>query len=247
MSAPQPHKNRYDLRERVALVSGALGGLGPAVVLRMLDSGATVYALARAGAAAERLTADAGADAGRLHFVHVDARDEADVSAAITALIGAESRLDVLVNLIGGFAAGQPVSEMDTETFTGMFELNLRPTFLLSKYAAREMARRGWGRIINLSSRAAVSGRKNAAAYAVAKAGIVTLTEAQAEETREQGITVNAVLPSIIDTPANRAAMPNAAIDRWPTPEQIARVIAFLASDDASLISGASIPVYGRA
>jgi NAD(P)-dependent dehydrogenase (short-subunit alcohol dehydrogenase family) len=128
-----------------------------------------------------------------------------------------------------------------------MLELNLIPTFLLAKYAAREMARNHWGRIVNVASRAAVSGQRNASAYAVAKGGVVTLTEAQAEETRDQGITVNAVLPSIIDSPANRKAMPSAAFDRWPKPEEIARIIAFLASDDAALISGASIPVYGLA
>jgi NAD(P)-dependent dehydrogenase (short-subunit alcohol dehydrogenase family) len=98
-----------------------------------------------------------------------------------------------------------------------------------------------------VSSRAARSGRKNAAAYATAKNAVITLTEAQAEELRDAGVTVNAILPSIIDTPANRTAMPNADASRWPTAEQVARVALFLASDDAGLISGASIPVYGRA
>ncbi len=248
MSAPSTHENTYDLRGRVALVAGALGGLGQAVCLRLLASGATVYALGhRHGDASAQLRSLAGTHAERLHVVSANASDEADVSAAITALVDAESRLDILVNLIGGFAAGKPITEMETDTFTGMLDLNLRPTYLLSKYAARVMERNGYGRIVNLSSRAAVSGRRNAAAYAVAKAGVITLTEAQAEEVRESGVTVNAVLPSIIDTPANRAAMPTAHFDMWPTPEQIARVIAFLASDDAGLISGASIPVYGRA
>jgi NAD(P)-dependent dehydrogenase (short-subunit alcohol dehydrogenase family) len=128
-----------------------------------------------------------------------------------------------------------------------MFALNLRPTFLFSKYAARAMAEQNWGRIIHVSSRAARSGRKNAAAYATAKNAVITLTEAQAEELRDAGVTVNAILPSIIDTPANRAAMPTADTNRWPTAEQIARVALFLASDDAGLINGASIPVYGRA
>ena len=103
------------------------------------------------------------------------------------------------------------------------------------------------GRIIHVSSRAAVSGRRNAAAYAVAKNAVLTLVEAQAEELRDTNITVNAVLPSIIDTPANRAAMSKADWSRWPRAEDIARVLLFLASDDAQLISGASIPVYGHA
>ncbi len=249
MSVPLWHENRYDLGGRVALVAGASGDLGQAVCAVLLASGARVYALgARVNSAEqERLRARVGDAGARLSFIVADARDEQAVSGAIADIAQRESRLDILINLIGGFAAGQPVTELETATFERMLELNLRPTFLLAKYAAREMARNQWGRIVNISSRAARSGRRNAAAYAIAKAGVITLTEAQAEETRDQRITVNAVLPSIIDTPTNRAAMPNAAFDRWPRAEEIARVIAFLASDDAALISGASIPVYGLA
>jgi NAD(P)-dependent dehydrogenase (short-subunit alcohol dehydrogenase family) len=249
MNAPLWHENRYDLAGRVALVAGASGGLGQAVCIALLAGGARVYALGERARPdeQEQLRARAGDAGARLNFVVANARDEQSVSAAVAAIVQQESRLDILVNLIGGFAAGQPITELETTTFERMLELNLRPTFLLSKYAAREMARNQWGRIVNISSRAAQSGRRNAAAYAIAKAGVITLTEAQADETREQRITVNAVMPSIIDTPANRKAMPTAAFDRWPTPEEIARVIAFLVSDDAALISGASIPVYGLA
>jgi NAD(P)-dependent dehydrogenase (short-subunit alcohol dehydrogenase family) len=249
MNAPLWHENRYDLAGRVALVAGASGGLGQAVCAALLAGGAHVYALG--GRARpdeqERLRTQVGDAGGRLSFVVADARDEQAISSAIATIVQGESRLDILINLIGGFAAGQPITELETATFERMLDLNLLPTFLLSKYAAREMARNQWGRIVNISSRAAHTGRRNAAAYAIAKAGVITLTEAQADETREQRITVNAVLPSIIDTPANREAMPTAHFDRWPTPEEIARVIAFLVSDDAALISGASIPVYGLA
>lgn len=249
MSAPLWRENTYDLTGRIALVTGASGVLGQAVCLALLAARAHVYALVGRSNTTQqdRLSEQAGDARNRLVFVTGDARDEERVSAIIADIAQRAGRLDILVNTIGGFAAGKPVTELETETFERMLELNLLPTFLLSKYAAREMARNQWGRIINVSSRAAVSGRRNASAYAVAKAGVVTLTEAQAEETRDQGITVNAVLPSIIDTPTNREAMPNAAFERWPRPTEIARVIAFLASDDAALISGASIPVYGRA
>lgn len=248
MDSPLWRENSYDLTGRVALVAGASGALGQAVSLALLTSKAQVYALSERVHADEQdhLRAQAGAANDRMRFVVTDARDETRVSATVTEVAQQAGRLDILINLIGGFAAGQPITEMETQTFERMLELNLLPTFLLSKYAAREMSRNHWGRIVNIASRAAVSGRRNAAAYAVAKGGVVILTEAQAEETREHGITVNAVLPSIIDTPTNRAAMPNATFDRWPKPEEIARVIAFLASDDAALISGASIPVYGQ-
>lgn len=243
------HENHYDLHDRVALIAGASGGLGKAVCLALLAGGARVVALSdrEHTEERERMSAEAGEDGARLRFVVADARDEQAVSGVIAGIIQETGRLDILVNLIGGFAAGQPVTELESATFDRMLGLNLRPTFLLSKHAAREMARLQWGRIINISSRSAYSGRRNAAAYAVAKAGVITLTETQAEETRDQRITVNALLPSIIDTPANRQGMPKANFENWPKPEEIARVIAFLASDDAALISGASIPVYGLA
>jgi NAD(P)-dependent dehydrogenase (short-subunit alcohol dehydrogenase family) len=249
MNTPLWRENRYDLAGRVALVAGASGGMGSAVCAALLAGGAQVYALSGRERADEQqqLRADVGDASARLHFVVADARDEQAVSGVVADIVQRANQLDILVNLIGGFAAGQPVTELETATFERMLELNLRPTFLLSKYAARDMARHEWGRIVNFSSRAAHSGRRNAAAYAIAKAGVITLTETQAEETREQRITVNAVLPSIIDTPANRQGMPTANVDRWPKPAEIARVIAFLVSDDAALISGASIPVYGLA
>ena len=249
MNTPLWHENRYDLAGRVALVAGASGGMGSAVCAALLAGGAQVYALSGREQPDEQrqVRSGVGDASARLEFVVADARDEQAVSGLIANIMQRANRLDILVNLIGGFAAGQPVTQLETATFERMLELNLRPTFLLSKYAAREMARHEWGRIVNFSSRAAHSGRRNAAAYAIAKAGVITLTEAQAEETREQRITVNAVLPGIIDTPANRLGMPTANFDRWPKPAEIARVIAFLVSDDAALISGASIPVYGLA
>ena len=247
-SAPLWRQNRYDLSGRVALVTGAYGGLGPATALALLEGGASVLAVASRDQpdALERLRARAGADGARLSAGVADARDEDAVAALVSDLTQRAGRLDILVNIIGGYAAGQPVTALDAQTLDHMLDLNLKTTFLFSKYAARAMERNQFGRIINIASRAAVSGRKNASAYAIAKAGVITLTEAQSEEVTPHGITVNAVLPGIIDTPANRASMPNADFDRWPRPEEIARVIAFLASDDAGLISGASVPVYGR-
>ncbi len=248
-SAPLWRQNRYDLSGRVALATGAFGGLGPAVTLALLEGGARVLAVASRDQpdALERLRAQAGANGARLSAAVADARDEDAVAALVSDLERREGRVDILVNSIGGYAAGQPVTALDARTLDRMLELNLKTAFLFSKHAARAMERNQFGRIINIASRAAFSGRKNAAAYAIAKAAIITLTETQAEEVVQQGITVNAVVPGIIDTPANRASMPNAHFDHWPRPEEIARVIAFLASDDAGLISGACIPVYGRA
>lgn len=247
MAGASERENHYDLAGRIALVAGASGVLGQAVCAALLTSGAQVFALGGHSQPEEerRLRAEVGAASARLSYLVADARDESVVSGAVAEIVRQAGHLDILVNLIGGYAAGQPVTELETATFERMLELNLRPTFLLSKYAVREMTGQQWGRVVNVSSRAAHSGQRNAAAYAIAKAGVITLTEAQAEETRDAHITVNAVLPSIIDTPTNRRAMPSAPFDRWPRAEQIARVIAFLVSDDAALISGASVPVYG--
>jgi NAD(P)-dependent dehydrogenase (short-subunit alcohol dehydrogenase family) len=247
-NAPLWRQNRYDLSGRVALVTGAFGGLGLATALALLEGGASVLAVASHDQpdALERLRAQAGAAGERLRAAVADARDEDAVATVVNDLAQREGRLDILVNIIGGYAAGQPVTALDIRALDRMLELNLKTALLFSKHAGRVMERNQFGRIINIASRAAFSGRKNAAAYAIAKAAVITLTEAQSEEVVQQGITVNALVPGIIDTPANRASMPNAHFERWPRPEEIARVIAFLASDDAGLISGASIPVYGR-
>jgi NAD(P)-dependent dehydrogenase (short-subunit alcohol dehydrogenase family) len=241
--------NQYDLTGRVAVVTGGAGGLGQSVSTAFARSGALVVVVGRASQrpGVEALAAQVAAEGGQVSFVAADVLDEASVEAMVVEVLARHGRLDVLVNLVGGFTAGQSLTEMDLAVWQRMLDLNVRSTLLVSKYAARPMIQQRWGRILNISSRAARAGRKQAAAYAVAKAAIITLTEAQDEELRSQGITANCILPSIIDTPANRAAMPNAAFARWPRPEEIARVLLFLASDDAKLISGAAIPVYGLA
>src|SRR5258708_1085981 len=159
---------------------------------------------------------------------------------------GREGRLGRLVNRGGGGGAGRGVGQLELDVWEHMLDLNLRTAFLLAKHAARPMLGQRWGRILHLSSRGARTGRRNAAAYAVAKNAVLTLTEVQAEELRDANITVNAILPSIVDTPANRSAMPDADFSRWPKAEEIARVLLFLASEDAGLISGSSIPLYAR-
>jgi NAD(P)-dependent dehydrogenase (short-subunit alcohol dehydrogenase family) len=240
--------NIYDLSGRVVLVAGALGELGQAAARAFVEAGATVVAAARAAEPAwSALHATLGPRAERLTFVAADAQDEASVAHAVRGIVAQQGHLDVLANTIGGYDAGQPVTALTLETWQRMLDLNLRSAFLLAKHAGEAMRGQRWGRIMHTSSRAAFSGQKNAAAYAVAKRGVLTLIEAQAEELRHERVTVNAVVPSIIDTPTNRAAMPGADFTRWPRPEAIARVMLFLASDEAELISGAAIPVYGEA
>jgi NAD(P)-dependent dehydrogenase (short-subunit alcohol dehydrogenase family) len=247
--ATTPRANQYDLTGRVVVITGGAGGLGRGVTAAFLKSGAGIVVADRAEARAsvDATRGQLGQDADRLDFAAMDAGDEASVAAMVASVVARHGRLDVLANLVGGYSAGQPISELDLAVWTRMQDLNLRTAFLAAKHAAAQMIERGWGRILNISARAAYSGRKRAAAYAVAKAGIITLTETLSEELRDHRITANCVLPSIIDTPANRADIPDADFTRWPKPEDIARVLVFLASDDAWLISGAAIPVYGLA
>jgi NAD(P)-dependent dehydrogenase (short-subunit alcohol dehydrogenase family) len=252
MADQSAQHNRYALAGRVALATGGTGALGQAVVRVLLDAGARVVATRHEAPAQPGGPHATGhqarmADDERLSLVSADLTDEPAVERLIQQIVAQHARLDIVMNTVGGYRAGQPVTELDAQTWQAMLTLNLQATFFVSKHAARVMARQRYGRIVNVSSRAALAGRRNAAAYAVSKAGVITLTEVQAEELRDEGVTVNAVLPSIIDTPTNRQAIPSADTSRWPTPEEVARVMAFLASDDASIISGASIPVYGRA
>jgi NAD(P)-dependent dehydrogenase (short-subunit alcohol dehydrogenase family) len=248
MTAPIGAMN-YDLRGRVALLTGGAGGLGQAVSTAFAAAGAAVVIVEseHTGPAAEALIAAASMRGERMTYVAADVLDEDSVQAVIDTVVAQQQRLDIVVNLVGGYAAGQPVTALDLATWQRMLDLNVRTAFLVSKHAGSVMAGQGSGCILNISARGARTGRKHAAAYAVAKSAIITLTEVQAEEMRDQGVRVNCILPSIIDTPANRAAMPDADFSRWPRPEAVARVLLFLASDDAKLISGASIPVYGLA
>lgn len=239
--------NSYNLSGRVALIPGGLGGLGATVAQAFARSGAVVVA----SGSQERpdqlasLRANLGDLAERVSFTQADALQEDQVERLVWSTVDRHGRLDILVNTVGGWAAGHPVTALDRATWRRMLDINLETAFLLAKYAARPMQQQAWGRILHISSRGARAGRRNAAAYAVAKNAVLTLTEVQAEELRDSGITVNAILPSIIDTPANRASMPTGDFSRWPKADEVAAVLLFLASEDGGLISGASIPVYG--
>ena len=224
------------LSGRRIIVLGGTGGLGGAVVSRFRADGASV------------LVADARQprDADRhddVDYVAVDALDEASVSAVLAA----EPAPAAVVNLIGGYTPPQPLSSLDINVLRQQLELNLVTAAIVTKHAMPLLAAGGGGPIVHVSSRVATEKGENGFAYSVSKLGVVRLVEAAAAEGREQGVRVNCIMPSIIDTPANRAAMPNARHHRWPKPSELAAVLAFLVSDDAILISGAAIPVYGRA
>jgi NAD(P)-dependent dehydrogenase (short-subunit alcohol dehydrogenase family) len=236
------------LSGKTAIVTGGAGALGSAVVKGLLEAGARVAAPIRKPGELERLRQSAGLDPkAPLSGEQLDLTDEAAVLREFSRVAKESGGLDILVNAAGGFAGGKPAHETAWSVWQQQLDLNLKTTVLSSRAAAIQMLESGGGAIVNVSSRPATEDGKDLAAYAAAKRGVLQLTEAMAAELRNAGVTVNAILPSIIDTPANRASMPEADFSRWPKPEEIARVILFLVGPDARLISGAHIPVYGRA
>jgi NAD(P)-dependent dehydrogenase (short-subunit alcohol dehydrogenase family) len=229
--------------DRSALVTGGTGGLGAAVVGRLLDDGWRVVVPWIAERELERVTPRDG-----LELVQADLFEPDAVAAAISQAAGdRDTPLRAVVNLVGGFAAGARVAEAPIETFESQLRLNLRPTYLVTQAALPHLVAAGGGAVVCVGSRAAVAPFAGAAGYAASKAAVIAFAQAVAVEYRDEGVRCNAILPSVIDTPANRAAMPNADFTRWVAPAQIAGVIAHLCSDDGAAVSGAAIPVYGRA
>jgi NAD(P)-dependent dehydrogenase (short-subunit alcohol dehydrogenase family) len=177
----------------------------------------------------------------RLDGHRIDVTDEAAVSQLIESILAQHGRLDALVNTVGGYAGGVKLWELETDVLDRMLALNLRSGYALSRAAVRVMLKQGRGAIVNVAAKAALDHPGGAAAYAASKAA-----DSLAAELKGTGVRVNSILPSIIDTEPNRQAMPRADFAKWPKPEDIARVILFLCSDDAKVIHGAAVPVYGN-
>jgi len=217
------------------LVTGANGGLGTAVAKAFLDSGATVIGAALSWpnpVPFATISADLSTGEGC----------DAMVKEALQ-----HGPLDALVHLVGGFGGGSPIAETSDKTWDGMMNLNVRTAFCAMRAVLKPMTAAKRGRIVAVGSRAAVDPSPNFAAYAVSKAALVALVQNAAAEGKDLGITANVVLPSTIDTPQNRKAMPDSDFSRWVAPELIAQLLVYLTSDAAAAVSGAVIPIYGRA
>jgi NAD(P)-dependent dehydrogenase (short-subunit alcohol dehydrogenase family) len=222
-----------------AVISGGTGGLGSAVTRTLLEAGWHVVVPYVEERELERLERHP-----RLELLEADLFDP---QAAAAVLAQAPGRLGALVNLVGGFAAGGRVHETPVEDFERQFRLNLRPTYLLCQAALPRLLDGGAGAIVCVSTRAALRPFPGAAGYISSKAAVLAFVDALATEYTADGVRTNAILPSVIDTPANRASQPDADHSRWVSPEQIAAVIRFLCAEESAPISGAHIPVYGRA
>jgi NAD(P)-dependent dehydrogenase (short-subunit alcohol dehydrogenase family) len=230
---------------RVVLVAGGTGALGRAASSAFLDEGANVAVTYRNQPEWETFRNSVSANADRLQGHEVDVTDEAAVTRLIDKILLKHGRLDAMVNAVGGYAGGLTLWETETKVFEQMLNLNLRSGYALSRAAVRVMLPQGRGAIVNVAAKAAFDHGAGAAAYAASKAAAVAMLDALAADVKGTGVRVNTIVPSIIDTDANRKAMPRADFSKWPKPQDIARVILFLSSDDAKVIHGAAIPVYG--
>jgi NAD(P)-dependent dehydrogenase (short-subunit alcohol dehydrogenase family) len=228
------------------VVAGGTGGLGRAVSLAFLADNAHVVVTYRKQEELDSLKSLAGGNGSELEGHIVDVTDEAEVSKFIDGIVARHRRLDVLANTVGGYAGGVKLWELDTKVFDQMLALNLRSGYALARAAVRVMLKQGSGAIVNVAAKAAIDHGGGAAAYAASKAAAVAMMDSLAEDLKGTGIRVNSVLPSIIDTEANREAMPKANFSKWPKAEEIARVILFLCSDGAKVIHGAAVPVFGN-
>ena len=222
------------------LVGGGTGALGGAVVRELLDSGYAVTTTWIEDRERERAESELG---DRAALVQADLLSPDGAEAAVRAV----DDLEAVVNLVGGFSSGPQVHETDPEDFNRMVELNLAPNFLLARAAMPLLAGRGAGAFVAVSARAALAPFPGAAGYVTGKAAVLAFVQALDAEYRDSGVRCNAVLPSVIDTPANRSGMPDADHSKWVPPAEIARVVRFLISEESAPVSGAAVPVYGRA
>ena len=232
-----------------AWITGGTGALGAVVARAFLAAGYGVAVTYRAVKEWDALAASerAAVDSGRLIGIATDVTDESSVGRAAAEASRKLGRLDVLVHVAGGYAGGSTVELVEAKTVRSMIDTNLLSAFWAAKHAIPHAKRHGRGRLLFISSRGALETYPGAAAYAAAKLGLHALVQTLAKELKRDGVTVNAVLPSVMDTPANRAAMPGSNFDDWVRPDAVAQLLLFLASEAAAATSGALVPIYGRA
>jgi NAD(P)-dependent dehydrogenase (short-subunit alcohol dehydrogenase family) len=231
---------------KVVLVAGGTGGLGRAVSLAFLREDAKTVVTYRSQEEFDALQSAAGAKSAALAGYRVDVTDEGAVVALVDSVLAQHGHLDAMVNTVGGYVGGVKLWELETKAFDQMLALNLRAGYALSRASIKPMLKEKQGAIVNIAAKSALDHAAGATAYAASKAAALAMIDALAADVKGSGVRVNSILPSIIDTEANRRAMPNADFATWPKPEDIARVVLFLCSEEARVIHGAAIPVYGN-
>ncbi len=230
----------FDFTDRVALVTGVSGSLGSHVAAAFLEAGATVAGTSRS----PPTDPDSAVSKADIDFYQADLTDETAVEDLVASVVADHGQIDFLLNVAGTWAGGDPIEETDRETYEHVFDINLKTTFLASKHALTHLQETE-GAIVNVSAKTSLSGGEGDGPYRASKAGVRLLTETIAEE-QSGTVRANAVLPSVIDTPANREMIPNGAVEKWVDPQDIALTMLSLCSDAAAATSGAAVPVFGE-
>ncbi len=228
------------------LVTGGTGALGRAVTEAFVKAKASVFVSYIIPQEVTVLKSHLGPDQNKVTMIESDLMKEDSVSGLVQTVLRQSNRIDVLANVVGGYAGGPAIHETKEEDFDFMLNLNLRTAFLISKAVLPSMIERKRGKIVHVASRTGLKGEATVGPYSISKAGVIRLTETIAEEARDFGINCNCIMPSVVDTEANRKGMPDADFSKWVKPDEIARVVLFLCSEEARVINGAAIPVYGQ-
>lgn len=237
---------KFDFTDQVVIITGAAGNLGVAVARAFRSAGAKLALVDLSSDRLPTLFPDLAQSHDCFFAPSTDGADPGAVALAVDEIRRRFGRIDILVNTVGGYRAGTSLHETPLSDWEFMLNLNARSVFVMCQAVIPQMLSRNHGRIVSVASRAALCGDAGAAAYSASKAAVVRLTESMDAELKDRGVSVNCVMPAIIDTPQNRAAMPDADFGKWVAPEAVADVILFLASEGARAIHGAAIPVYGR-
>jgi NAD(P)-dependent dehydrogenase (short-subunit alcohol dehydrogenase family) len=241
-----PNSINFDFSDQVVAITGAAGNLGIATARAFQTANARLVLLDRAAERLPQLFPELAASSNHYLATGVDVNDADAVARVVTQTLARFGRVDALINTAGGYRAGTPLHETPLGDWDFLLNLNARSVFNVCRAFIPPMLKQDAGKIVNIASRGGLAGEANAAIYSASKSVVIRLTESLAAELKGHGINVNCILPGLIDTPPNRAAMPKADFSKWVTPETLAAVILFLCSQAAAAIHGAALPVYGR-
>jgi NAD(P)-dependent dehydrogenase (short-subunit alcohol dehydrogenase family) len=234
------NSNRHDFSNKIVLVTGGTGALGRSITKAFLESNATVIS----SYLNDRETGKTN-NKSSIQLVKANVTNEEEIKKLVLGVLDKYGRIDILVNVVGAYLGGKTVVELEEKEWDLMMNVNLKSAFLISKHVTRHMISSRYGKIIHVSSRIGLHSEGYDSAYAASKSGLIRLVESLSKETKESNINVNCIMPSIIDTEANRKAMPNADFNKWVKPEELSNVVLFLSSEEAKTITGAAIPTFG--
>ena len=235
----------YDFEGKVVLITGGTGALGREASLSFLKSNAVAIITHVTDREIPQLESTLGDLMKKVMLIKADIGDEEQVEKTVSDVVKKYGKIDVLINVVGGYLGGKKVTEMTGKEWDLMMNLNLKTAFLISKHVVGQMVKQGSGKVVHVAARLGLKGIFGNSAYCASKSGLIRLVESLSDEVKDKNINVNCILPSIIDTGANRKDMPDADFSKWVKPSEIAQVMLFLASDDSKLIHGAAMPVYG--